>query len=42
MIRPQTVEEIAEGNLKYLNLHEQREGVRYIFIISRATAIKEM
>ncbi|NXG46652.1 DYHC2 protein, partial [Psilopogon haemacephalus] len=27
VIRPQTVEEIAEGNLKYLNLHEQKEGI---------------
>lgn len=40
VIRPQTVEEIAEDNLKYLSLHERKEGVRDYFILSRATAIK--
>lgn len=39
VIRPQTVDEIAEDNLKYLNLQERKEGVRYYFIIFR-TAIK--
>ncbi|PKU41804.1 cytoplasmic dynein 2 heavy chain 1 [Limosa lapponica baueri] len=31
VIRPQTVEEIAEDNLKYLNLHERKEGVFLLF-----------
>lgn len=42
VIRPQTVEEIAEDNLKYLNLHERKEGVRYYLIISRTTAVKNV
>jgi len=41
VIRPQTVEEIAEDNLRYLNLHERKEGVRYYFVISRTTAINK-
>lgn len=41
VVRPQTIDEIAEDNLKYLNLHEQKEGVRYYFIISSTTAIKK-
>lgn len=36
VIRPQTVEEIAEDNLKYVNLQERKEGVRYCFIISNS------
>lgn len=36
VIRPQTVEEMAEDNLKYVNLHERKEGVRYCFIISNS------
>lgn len=39
VIRPQTVEEIAEDNLKYLSLHERKEGVRYYFILSGTAAI---
>uniref|UniRef100_A0A8C0I8A9 Cytoplasmic dynein 2 heavy chain 1 n=1 Tax=Bubo bubo TaxID=30461 RepID=A0A8C0I8A9_BUBBB len=31
VIRPQTVEEIAEDNLKYLNLHERKEGIFLLF-----------
>ncbi|NXA12552.1 DYHC2 protein, partial [Sapayoa aenigma] len=31
VIRPQTVEEIAEDNLKYLSLHEQKEGIFLLF-----------
>lgn len=34
VVRPQTVEEISEDNLKYLKLHEQKGGVRSYFIIS--------
>ncbi|XP_069664408.1 cytoplasmic dynein 2 heavy chain 1 isoform X2 [Haliaeetus albicilla] len=31
VIRPQTVEEVAEDNLKYLNLHERKEGIFLLF-----------
>ncbi|OWK62944.1 Cytoplasmic dynein 2 heavy chain 1 [Lonchura striata] len=31
VIRPQTVEEIAEDNLKYLSLHERKEGIFLLF-----------
>ncbi|XP_075274100.1 cytoplasmic dynein 2 heavy chain 1 isoform X3 [Opisthocomus hoazin] len=31
VIRPQTVEEIAEDNLRYLNLHERKEGIFLLF-----------
>ncbi|XP_075347137.1 cytoplasmic dynein 2 heavy chain 1 isoform X3 [Mycteria americana] len=31
MVRPQTVDEIAEDNLKYLNLHERKEGIFLLF-----------
>ncbi|XP_009693327.1 PREDICTED: cytoplasmic dynein 2 heavy chain 1-like, partial [Cariama cristata] len=31
VIRPQTVEEIAEDNLKYLNLHQRKEGSFLLF-----------
>ncbi|KAJ7398962.1 hypothetical protein BTVI_119896 [Pitangus sulphuratus] len=31
VIRPQTVEEIAEDNLKYLSLHERKEGIFVLF-----------
>ncbi|KAF1521633.1 Cytoplasmic dynein 2 heavy chain 1, partial [Eudyptes sclateri] len=31
VVRPQTVDEIAEDNLKYLNLHEQKEGIFLLF-----------
>lgn len=39
VVRPQTVEEISEDNLKYLNLHEQKGEVRYNFIISKTKTI---
>ncbi|NXK72907.1 DYHC2 protein, partial [Amazona guildingii] len=31
LFRPQTVEEIAEDNLRYLSLHEQKEGIFLLF-----------
>ncbi|XP_072706738.1 cytoplasmic dynein 2 heavy chain 1 isoform X3 [Ciconia boyciana] len=31
VVRPQTVDEIAEDNLKYLNLHERKEGIFLLF-----------
>uniref|UniRef100_A0A672TN04 Cytoplasmic dynein 2 heavy chain 1 n=1 Tax=Strigops habroptila TaxID=2489341 RepID=A0A672TN04_STRHB len=31
VIRPQTIEEIAEDNLKYLSLHERKEGIFLLF-----------
>ncbi|XP_009895076.2 cytoplasmic dynein 2 heavy chain 1 [Dryobates pubescens] len=31
VIRPQTVEEIAESNVKYMNLHERKEGIFLLF-----------
>ncbi|KAF2973673.1 hypothetical protein EK904_004515 [Melospiza melodia maxima] len=31
VIRPQTVEEVAEDNLKYLSLHERKEGIFLLF-----------
>lgn len=39
VVRPQTVEEISEDNLKYLNLHEQKGEVRYNFIISKTKTV---
>jgi len=41
VVRPQTVEEISEDNLKYLNLHEQKGEVRYNFKISKTKTIRK-
>lgn len=41
VVRPQTVEEISEDNLKYLKLHEQKGGVRSYFIISNTKTTKK-
>lgn len=41
VVRPQTVEEIAEDNLKYLNLHERKGEVRYNFKISKTKTIRK-